>query len=159
MLEKPGHQNGVLENISPPGKTQGYSATFSGLRPAGLPEFDRSKTPGSPTFSWSLRGQGADATGSSSGNCRSSVCSCSLKMAFRVLGPFTLEALLVSGARTQLCRPRRPRCQRTANQVSPVEVRAGRASVGRRCVPGVGFGEQDACVTPSSILPPGVYSS
>lgn len=156
MLEKPGHQSGVLENISPPGKTQGYSATFSGLGPAGLPEFDRSKTPRSPGFK---RGQGADPTGSSSGNCLSSVCSCSLKMVFSVLGPFTLEALLVFGARTQLCRPRRPRCRRTANQVSPAEAWAGRASVGRRCVPGMGFGEQDACVTPSSNLPPGVYSS
>lgn len=40
---------------------------------------------------------------------------------------------------------------RTANQVSPAEARASRANVGRRCVPGAGFGEQDACVTRAQI--------
>ena len=39
MSEKPGHRSGVLENISSPGKTHGYSATFSGLGLTGLPEF------------------------------------------------------------------------------------------------------------------------
>ena len=75
-------------------------------------------------------------------------------MVFRVLKPF-MEALLVSGARTQLRRPGRPRCRRTANQVSPAEARTGRANVGRRCVPGAGFGEQDVCVTRAQICPLG----
>lgn len=56
------------------------------------------------------------------------VCSCSLRMILGVLGPFTMEALLEFGARTQLHRPGGPCCPRTVNQVNPDDARAARAA-------------------------------